>query len=148
MQRPRIIFTPHTIASGLFKLSLVAAVLIFLSPPLRRWATPAVEPLINPVRRITVADRVNELSRQVEKEIHITGEAPQSRDLAAIIQRMHPGRKNAGLDPWGRRYFLRRRAGAFQVASSGPDRRRGTRDDILSRPRSVTGRPAHPLPEN
>jgi hypothetical protein len=39
------------------------------------------------------------------------------------------------------RYYLRRRGGGFQVGSAGPDQRRGTRDDVLSRYYSLS--PAH-----
>jgi hypothetical protein len=134
MTRSRIIFAPRTIVGALLKLSAVAALLLLVSPALRTRAAPHVEPLVNPIRRITVGDRVNNLARLVEKEIHRTGEAPQPRDLAGILKRMYPGRDDATLDPWGRRFLLRRRAGTFHVLSTGPDRRQGTSDDIVSDP--------------
>jgi hypothetical protein len=134
MTRSRIIFAPRTIVGALLKFSAVAALVVLVSPALRTRAAPHVEPLVNPFRRITVADRVNSLARLVEKEIHRTGEAPQPRDLAGILKRMYPGRDDAALDPWGRKFLLRRRAGSFHVLSTGPDRRQGTSDDILSDP--------------
>ncbi|HEY7771289.1 type II secretion system protein GspG [Longimicrobium sp.] len=134
MTRPRIIFAPRTIVGALLKFSAVAALLLLVSPALRTRAAPHVEPLVNPLRRITVGDRVNNMARLVEKEIHRTGEAPQPRDLAGILKRMYPGRDDATLDPWGRKFLLRRRAGTFHVLSTGPDRRQGTSDDIVSDP--------------
>lgn len=141
MSRPSIIFAPHTIVAALLKFAAVAVVLIVISPPLRKRAAPVLEPVMNPVHRISAGDRANTLARLVQKEIHRTGEAPQPRDLSAILGRMYPGRPGAGLDPWGSRYFLRRRAGAFNVGSPGPDRRKGTPDDVLSRPLPIPGPP-------
>jgi hypothetical protein len=132
MSRPRIIFSPRNVVAALLKFSLVALVLVVVSPGLRRRAAPVLAPVMNPVHRLSAGDRANTLARMVQKEIHRTGEAPQPRDLTTILRRMYPGRDDASLDPWGSRYFLRRRADGFNVGSPGPDRRRGTPDDVLS----------------
>jgi hypothetical protein len=141
MSRPRINFSPRTIVAALVKFALVAVVLIVVSPGLRRRAAPVLEPVMNPVHRVFAGDRANTLARLIQKEIRRTGEAPQPRDLVAILARMYPNRPEAGLDPWGSRYFLRRRAGAFNVGSPGPDRRKGTPDDVLSHPLPILGPP-------
>lgn len=140
MARSRIVFAPRTLVGALIKLSIAAALLVMISPPLRARVAPHVEPLVNPVRRFTVTDRVNTLARLVEKEIHRTGESPQPRDLSRILKRMYPGRDDAALDPWGTRFFLRRRAGTFHVGSAGPDRRQGTPDDVVSKPLAIPDR--------
>jgi hypothetical protein len=132
MARSRIIFAPRTIVSAALKLSVLAALLILVSPALRTRAAPYTDPLVNPFRRVAVEDRVNNMARLVEKEIHRTGEAPQPRDLSRILERMYPARADAAIDPWGSRYALRRRASSFHVVSVGPDRRQGTKDDIVS----------------
>lgn len=143
MKAPRVLLSPGNLASGLIKLSLVAGLLIFISPPLRARAAPVVEPVINPMRRVSTADRVNTISRYLETESRISGLAPQDRDLPRVMKKMFPGRKDAMLDPWGKRYYLRRHGDGFQVASAGPDRRRGTRDDVVSNKRLLPGRRDH-----
>lgn len=133
----RIVVTPAALVSGAVKLLVIAAVFGVLLPPLRRQVIPHVEPVLNPVRRVMVKERVDRISRFMEREMHITGMAPQDRDLPHVLRKLFPGREDTMTDPWGSRYFLRRRGDGFHVASPGPDRRRGTRDDILSRARTL-----------
>lgn len=143
----RIVVTPAALLSGAVKLLIIAVVVVVLLPPLRRQAVPHVEPVLNPPRRVMVKDRVDRISRFMEREMHITGLAPQDRDLPHVLRKLFPGREDTMSDPWGSRFFLRRRGDAFHVSSPGPDRRRGTRDDIHSRPRvlpsSRNSLPAH-----
>ena len=138
MSLPRIVATPGGLIASALKLALVAAVIIAIVPPLRQRAVPYLGAAVNPIRRVSVQDRVNSVARHVEYETRITGEAPQDRDLPRVLKRMYPNRKDVMMDPWGRRYFLRRRRDGFQVGSAGPDQRRDTRDDVMSR--------MHPLP--
>lgn len=134
MPRTRVIVAPRTLVGAVLKLSALAALLVLVSPALRGRVAPHVDPLVNPLRRLTVGDRVNSLARLVHKEVGRTGQAPQPRDLSRILKGMYKGREDAALDPWGSRFFLRRRADAFHVGSAGPDRRQGTADDVLSDP--------------
>jgi hypothetical protein len=138
MSSPRIRLSPANVAAGLFKLLIAATVVVALVPPLRARAAPHLAFAIDPVRRVTTQDRVNSVARYVEYDTRISGHAPQDRDLPRVFARMFPGRPDAMLDPWGRRYFLRRHGDGFQVGSAGPDQRRDTPDDVLS------GK--HPLP--
>jgi hypothetical protein len=134
----RLRFSPANVASGLVKLLIATAIIVALVPPLRTWAAPHLGFVIDPLRRVTTQDRVNSIARFVERETRVTGHAPQDRDLPHILKRMFPNRHDVVMDPWGRRYYLQRRASAFQVGSAGPDQRRGTRDDVLSRPRPIS----------
>lgn len=138
MSSPRVRFSPASLLAGFVKLLLVAAVAVAIVPPLRAWAVPRLGFAIDPLRRVTTQDRVNSVARYVEYDSRISGVAPLDRDLPRVFSRMFPGRKDAVLDPWGRRYYLRRRGDGFQIGSAGPDRRRDTPDDVLS------GK--HPLP--
>lgn len=145
MSKLRIRFSPANVAAGLVKLFIAVVVVVALVPPLRARAAPHVGFAIDPLRRVTTQDRVNSVARYVEYETRITGHAPQDRDLPHILKRMFPNRHEVVMDPWGRRYYLRRRASAFQVGSAGPDQRRGTRDDVLSKPRPIPP-PRHAAP--
>lgn len=138
MSRPRIVITPASLLGSLVKLFLVVAVVVVLVPPLRQRAAPHVAPVLNPFRRVLVKDHVDRVSRFVEREVRITGRAPQDRDLPHVLAKMFPGREEVMRDPWGMRYYLRRRGDGFHVASAGPDRRRGTRDDVISQKRALT----------
>jgi hypothetical protein len=133
----RIRFSPANIAGGLLKLAIVGIVLVALVPPLRARAMPHVSFAVDPLLRVTTQDRVNSVSRYVERESRISGHAPQDRDLPRVMSRMFPGRKDAMMDPWGRRYYIRRRGDGFHVGSAGPDQRRDTRDDVLSTKRAL-----------
>jgi hypothetical protein len=132
MSSPRIRFSPANVAGGLIKLLLVGTVVVALVPPLRARAVPHLGFAIDPLRRVTTQDRVNSVARYVAYDARISGVAPLDRDLPRVFGRMFPGRRDAMMDPWGRRYFLRRRGDGFQVGSAGPDQRRDTPDDILS----------------
>jgi hypothetical protein len=137
MSIPRVRLHPATLLSGAVKLTLVAAVIVAIAPPLRARAAPVVAPVVNPFRRVMVKDRVTSISTFVERDVSITGLAPQDRDLPRVLKAMYPGREDAMMDPWGRRYFLRRRGDGFHVGSAGPDQRRDTPDDILSPKRAL-----------
>lgn len=137
MSAPRLRLHPTSIFFGAIKLALVGAVIVAVSPPLRARAAPYVAPVVNPVRTVMVKDRVTSISAFVERDVRTTGLAPQDRDLPRVLRSMFPGRDDVILDPWGRRYFLRRRGDGFHVGSAGPDRRRDTPDDILSPKRAL-----------
>ena len=137
MALPRIVWNPAALLGSAVKLLFAGAVIVALAPPLRQRAAPHLAPVLNPVRSLTVKDRVDRVSMFMEREVHITRLQPQERDLPKVVGKLFPGREDTMIDPWGSRYFLRRRGDGFHVASAGPDRRRGTRDDILSRKRAL-----------
>ncbi|HEX6036863.1 hypothetical protein [Longimicrobium sp.] len=137
MSISRVRFSPANLAAGLIKLVLAGIVVVALVPQLRTRAMPHVAFAVDPIRRATTQDRVNSVSGYVEYESRITGHAPQDRDLPRVMARMFPGRKDAMMDPWGRRYYIRRRGDGFHVGSAGPDQRRDTPDDVLSSKRAL-----------
>ena len=137
MSHTRISVRPLSLLRGGAKLLFVGAVVIALAPPLRQRAAPHVEPALTPIRRLTVKDKVNRVSAFVEVESRITGMAPQDRDLARVLRKLLPGREDVLVDPWGTQFYLRRRGDGFHVVSAGPDRRRGTADDIASNKRPL-----------
>ncbi|MBW3570009.1 MAG: alpha/beta fold hydrolase [Gemmatimonadetes bacterium] len=137
MDLPRIRVTPGNFISGAFKLLMLGAVLVVLVPGLRQRAAPYLGATVNPLRQIGTQDRVNTIARYVQRQARNTGLSPQDRDLARVMKEMFPNRSDVMMDPWGRRYFLRRRGDGFQVGSAGPDGRRGTSDDILSSMQSL-----------
>jgi hypothetical protein len=137
MSLPRLTVNPSSLLAGAVKVLLAAAVIVALAPPLRQRVAPHAGPVLDPVRRLTVKDRVDRVSMFMEREIHVTGLTPQDRDLPAVVRKLFPGRDDTMMDPWGTRYYLRRRGDGFHVASAGPDRRRGTPDDVLSHKRAL-----------
>ena len=145
MSIPRINANPAALLAGAVKLLLVGVVIVALAPPLRQRVAPHAAPALNPVHRLVVKDRVDRVSMFMEREVHITRLAPQERDLPIVVRKLFPGREDTMIDPWGSRYFLRRRGDGFHVASAGPDRRRGTHDDILSRKRGLPSAVSSPL---
>lgn len=116
----------------LFLAALAAVVLI--SPPLRARAAPLVRPIADPFFSWTTRDRVDRLAFEVGREAARRGEEPTPWDFQRVLRRMYGSRHDARLDPWGTPYSLRSAGGRFRVLSAGPDRRRGTADDIVSRP--------------
>lgn len=137
MSIARVRFSPANLAGGLIKLMIVGIVIVALTPPLRARAMPHVAFAVDPLLRVTTQDRVNSVSRYIEREARTTGHAPQDRDLPRVMARMFPNRKDAMMDPWGRRYYIRRRGDGFHVGSAGPDQRRDTHDDVLSTKRAL-----------
>lgn len=133
MSRSRLTLGPGTV----LKLLLLAVLVVAAVPSLRARALPHVAPALNPIRTVSAKDRVNRISRFIEHEAARTGMQPQGRDLPRVVRTIFPGREDMLLDPWGNAFYLRRRADGFQVASAGPDRRRGTADDILSPKRAL-----------
>lgn len=134
----RIHVAPGNLLAGACKLLLVSAVLVALVPALRERASPYLGATVNPLRQIGTQDRVNSIARYVDRQARMSELSPQDRDLPRILKQMFPNRTDVMMDPWGQRYFLRRRGDGFHVGSAGPDQRRGTSDDILS--------PVHALP--
>jgi hypothetical protein len=109
---------------------LLAAVLLL--PPLRERAAPQIEWALTPVYRWEAKNRVSEISRVLERERSLSGGVPHPRNFQSFIaSREGPA---AALDPWGEPYFLEVTRTTLRVGSAGPDRVRGTADDIYSQP--------------
>ena len=112
---------------------LVGAVLFV--KPLRDRARPQIEFALNPIYRYDAKNEVNSISRVLERAQSEGAPLPKPRDFQRFLaEREGP---DAALDPWGQPFMLRRQRRSFLVASSGPDRKPNTADDILSAPVAI-----------
>jgi hypothetical protein len=132
------------VAGSLGKLAGAALLLVIAIPPLRARAAPVLAPAANVYHRVLTQDRVNTYARYVSVQTRMSGTAPQDRDLRAVLHKLFPSRRELVVDPWGQRFYLRRGLNHFQIGSAGPDRRRGTRDDILSTRHAIVDRSTEP----
>jgi hypothetical protein len=102
---------------------------VALVPSLREQVLPGVKATVDS-RRIEEANtRIQEISvlaKARERQL------PAPAGFKAFVDRGLPNYRNAGTDPWGTPYYLKRDKFNFWVGSAGPDKVVGTEDDILS----------------
>jgi hypothetical protein len=108
---------------------VVAAVLLF--EPLRERARPQIEWALGPAYRWEAKNRVNDLHRVLERERALGSPPPEPRHFQKFITSREGAA--AALDPWGEPFFLETTRTTMRVGSPGPDRLRGSQDDIFSR---------------
>ncbi len=118
-----------------FLVLVLAAVLLL--PSLRERARPQIEWALTPVYRWEAKNRVNDLSRVLERERATGAQLPQPRGFAGFVTAREGAA--ASLDPWGQPFFLESTRTTLRVGSAGPDRVRGTADDIYSKPSTRAG---------
>jgi hypothetical protein len=109
---------------------MVAAV-----PSLRERVIPTVQGKLETRRAEQANIRIEEIVALTR-----TRPLPSSKEFKAFVDRGLHKYVNAGTDPWGTPYYLKRDRFNYWVGSAGPDRQVGTEDDILST--------ATPLPDN
>lgn len=117
--------------SRLFWLALIALGVALYFPESRGWLMEKAQPVINPVLRTAT---LSEMERIVG-DLHTSatenfGRYPEPREFARWVERRYTG---GATDSWDNAYELEdlRRDGRMQLRSWGPDRLRGTEDDIL-----------------
>jgi hypothetical protein len=113
-------------------LGLIAAVLSVAHPDVREYLKPHVEQVLNPVYVWSANSRVTDFHRRLEADMERGRQVPSDSALHVYLERAFPGVDLT--DPWGTPYFLANEHNSVRVASAGPDRARGTADDILSPP--------------
>lgn len=116
---------------------LVFGVAVALVPDLRERVMPTVQSKVNSQRREAANIRIGEIVALAESK---GGQLPAPKGFKAFVDRGLPNQRNAGTDPWGTPYYLKRDKFNFRVGSAGPDKVVGTEDDIVSK--------ATPLPDN
>jgi hypothetical protein len=89
---------------------------------------PAGDVLLNPMRRMSAKNKARAITRQVTIDRNEGRPAPEAQNFRNWITTRMPD--ETGLDPWGRPYWLDRRAGSLTVGSNGPDGVRNTSDDV------------------
>lgn len=115
----------------IFWILVLALVAVLTVPPLRERARPQIEFALNPLYRWEAKNRVNEIYRVLERERAQGGAIPLPQNFNTfLVERDGAG---AAVDPWNVPFFLVATRRSYHVGSAGPDRQRGTADDILSK---------------
>ena len=116
----------------LFLLLLVVIGAALYFPDSRAWVLDRAQPVVNPM--LTTAthsemDRIVDDLRQYSRENF--GRCPDARQFPVWLDDQYSG--GGGRDSWDTPYQLEdlRRDNRMQLRSWGPDRQRGTDDDIL-----------------
>jgi hypothetical protein len=112
------------------------AAVLFVKP-LRERASPHIEFALNPVYKWDTKNRVNELVRLIERERATGGMVVTPRDFEKFLSNREGA--DAIRDVWGQPYFMEANKRTMRVGSAGPDRTRGTVDDIYSEPEPAAG---------
>ena len=122
---------------------LVAAVLllaiIWAIPAVRNRLTVAILPVLeklgpvgdriaNPARAYKARTQEAFYIRMLEDDDTEGRALPDERNFQQWVDRRMP--QETGIDPWGRRYWLKRRGTTFTIGSDGPDGQRNTADDV------------------
>ncbi len=127
-------------------LLLLVAATVSAVPALRNRVEPVMQPLVTRAARAAapvvghVLDPIFGWSAHGEEERYLadlrarvnTGQPlPAPREFQRHLERTaRSGR--GGNDPWGSPYYLELTLDSIRVGSAGPDRKRGTDDDVLT----------------
>jgi hypothetical protein len=86
-------------------------------------------PVIEPVLVWEAEREIEELSRVVRREARETYQLPETRSWSTWLTINFSA--NVSIDPWGKQYYYQSWPDSFLIRSDGPDRIRGSLDDIV-----------------
>jgi hypothetical protein len=111
----------------------IAAILYF--PSSRAVVVERAGPVINPVLVMSTEREMNQIANALKEYQRENFERlPSQRQFGTWVEDKYSG--DGGLDAWGERYEYTLGRDALELRSYGPDRRRGSPDDIVvTRPR-------------
>ncbi|HEX7089840.1 MAG TPA: hypothetical protein VF192_06870 [Longimicrobiales bacterium] len=130
------------------KIFLVLVVLggaMMTVPALRAWARPHLEPafgdvmdwwgahlrpLVDPALRWSARNELRSVVRSLKEASQIGQPLPNPSEFRAYVTQRHLSGRG-GNDPWGTPYYLVVTEDSLIGGSAGPDRERGTADDVL-----------------
>jgi hypothetical protein len=115
----------------IFWILVLALIAVVTVPPLRERARPQIEYVLNPIYQWDARNRVNEIYRVLERERAQGNGMPKPRDFNEFLAARDGA--DAAVDPWKEPFYLVASRRTYYVGSAGPDRRRGTVDDIVSK---------------
>ena len=90
---------------------------------------PTGEWLLGPAKRYQARSELDFLIDQMRMDRNEAKPLPDVRTFPKWIERKRPSGGDEK-DPWGTPYFLVTASQGLSIVSAGPDRRRGTEDDI------------------
>jgi hypothetical protein len=118
----------------------VVAGLALAHPGAREWLGSRTQTIVDaPSTRRTTA-RVESATRLLEREAAAGRSVPRTDAELHDLLRRHGNSDVGPNDTWGTPLFLQRHGFRVQLGSAGPDRIRGTEDDILAPPLRTTHR--------
>lgn len=94
-----------------------------------RQIEPAMRRALEPAYRWSAENEARGIARSLRQRALGLQPLPSPRELQSFIEK-HRLAGQDGLDPWGSQYYLIARRDSIIVGSPGPDRQRGTEDDI------------------
>lgn len=109
-------------------------------PALRERVKPRVQPVwsyvareagtaFEPVLRWSAEQEAQGIARDLRRREAAFLRIPQPGELQEFLARQHYSPRR-GIDPWGTPYALILKDDSILIVSAGPDRRRGTPDDM------------------
>lgn len=118
--------------SKLFWLIVLGSAAALYFPESRAWVMDRAQPVVNPVLRTATVSEMEKIVGDLHTHARENlGRYPDVRDFGAWLESQYSG--GGAEDSWHTSYQLEdlRRDNRMQVRSWGPDRLRGTEDDIL-----------------
>lgn len=97
--------------------------------PVGEQLAPALDWALNPTRRAGVKRELDFILRAIENERQMGRPVPDPNTFHEWVGSSVDA-LNDGLDPWGQPYYLELSRATVTVVSAGPDRERGTDDDV------------------
>jgi hypothetical protein len=125
----------------MFRLLLLVVVLGIATwlyfPETRAMLLDAAEPIVVPVLRWSTEEEMATVGRNAVDHERLTGSLPMGPEWLTWLQYRY-ATEEARTDPWGSTYQLEASKDSVWTVSFGPDRVRGTPDDIrVSTPRDL-----------
>lgn len=112
-----------------FTAILILGAFVALSPSSRQGAVSSLEGAWNSRRTRAANERIGEIVALAARR---SRDLPPAAGFKAFVDKGLPNYRNAGTDPWGTPYYLKRDRFNYRVGSAGPDKLMGTDDDIVS----------------
>jgi hypothetical protein len=117
--------------SKLIVLVLVLVAVVVIYRPAREKVRPHMQFAFDPFYEWSTRNRVDELRDLLIRQEQLGKRLPSPRDFPGFVER-EDVQRDASIDPWGSRYYLKLTRTTYQVGSPGKDRTPGTGDDIVS----------------
>lgn len=120
----------------LFLLMVLAVLTWLYFPETRDILMDVAEPVVLPVMRWSMQEEMETIARNAVERERLTGTLPTGPEWLEWLQDRYAS-DEARTDPWGSVYQLEASKDSVWTLSYGPDRIRGTSDDIrVSMPRN------------
>ncbi|HEY8468715.1 MAG TPA: hypothetical protein VIL18_03685 [Longimicrobiales bacterium] len=129
----------------IFLVLVVLGAAMMTVPALRAWARPHLEPafgdvmnwwsahlrpLVDPALRWSATNELRSVLRSLRETWQMGQPLPNPSEFPAYVRQRHLSGRG-GNDPWGTPYYLVVKEDSLIAGSAGPDRERGTADDVL-----------------